>query len=316
MSLKCHYSIVIPVYCNERTLKELLVTLKGEVIEKNKHLNAEIIFVDDGSKDDSYNQLKQLKKIHSDINCKIIKLTRNFGQGPAIFAGYENAKGDCVINIAADLQDPVEILNEMLQYYFEQNYKVVLPVRRSRDDSFFRNFASKIFYWIIRKLSFKNMPLGGFDIFLIDNKIAKFILGSKESDPFIQGQILWSGYKPKYIFYDRKKRSNGKSKHTLSKLIKFFIDGVMSYSFFPIRMMSYIGILISIIGFSYGIYIIYDHITYVGPPRPLGWASLMIVILLIGGFQMVMLGIIGEYIWRTLSQSRGRPQYIIEEMIK
>ena len=316
MSAKCHYSIIIPVYCNEKTLKELLVSLKNDVINKNKHLNAEIIFVDDGSNDDSYNKLQQLKKVHSDLNCTIIKLTRNFGQGPAIFAGYEHARGDCVVNIAADLQDPIEIINEMLHYYFEKNYKIVLPIRRSRHDSFFRNFASKIFYWIIRKLSFKNMPVGGFDIFLIDNKIAKFIIGSKESDPFIQGQILWSGYKPKYIFYDRKKRFEGKSKHTLSKLTKFFIDGVMSYSFLPIRMMSYIGIIISIIGFFYGSYIVYDHITYTGPPRPLGWASLMIVILLVSGFQMIMLGIIGEYIWRTLSQSRGRPQYIIEEMIK
>ena len=159
------------------------------------------------------------------------------------------------------------------------------------------------------------MPIGGFDIFLIDKKIIKFIVGSNESDPFIQGQILWSGYKPKYILYDRKKRFEGKSKHTLSKLIKFFIDGVMSYSFFPIRLMSYIGILISTIGFFYGAYIIYDHITYIGPARPLGWASLMIVIIIIGGFQMIMLGIIGEYIWRTLSQARRRPQYMIDEVI-
>ena len=131
----------------------------------------EIIFVDDGSSDDSYNQLRLLKKQHSDINCTIIKLTRNFGQGPAIFAGYQYAKGDCVLNLAADLQDPVDIINEMLKYYFEENYKVVLPVRGSRDDSFLRNFASKIFYWIIRKLSFKNMLVGGFDIFLIQKNI-------------------------------------------------------------------------------------------------------------------------------------------------
>ena len=316
MSSKYHYSIIIPVYCNQSTLKDLLIEIKDKVIEKNKHLNGEIIFVDDGSYDDSYNQLQQLKKQYNDINCTLIKLTRNFGQGPAIFAGYEYAKGDCVVNLAADLQDPVEIINKMLKYYFEENYKVVLPIRASRDDSFFRNFASKIFYWIIRKISFKNMPVGGFDIFLIDKKISKFILGSNESDPFIQGQILWSGYKTKYILYDRKKRFYGRSKHTLSKLIKFFIDGIMSYSFFPIRMMSYIGILISTFGFFYGSYIIYDHFTYIGPPRPLGWASLMIVILIIGGFQMLMLGVIGEYIWRTLSQARGRPQYMIEEVIE
>ena len=316
MSSKYHYSIVIPVYCNISTLEELLIAVKDQVLKKNKQLEGELIFVDDGSIDDSYEQLQQLKRQHSDINCTLIKLTRNFGQGPAIFAGYQYAEGDCVLNLAADLQDPVEIVNEMLKYYFEEGYKVVLPIRGSRDDSFFRNLASKIFYWIIRKLSFNSMPLGGLDIFLIDKKIIKFILGSNESDPFIQGQILWSGYKTKYILYDRKKRTQGTSKHTLSKLIKFFIDGIMSYSFFPIRMMSYIGILISTFGFFYGTFIIYDHFTYIGPPRPLGWASLMIAILIIGGFQMIMLGIIGEYVWRTLSQARGRPQYLIDEIIK
>ena len=160
------------------------------------------------------------------------------------------------------------------------------------------------------------MPVSGFDFYLVDKKIINFMLSSVDADPFMQGQILWSGYKTKFIEYDRARRGNGKSKHNFSKLIKFFIDGVMNYSFFPIRMMSYIGILISTFGFFYGIFIVYDHVTYIGPPRPLGWASLMIVILIIGGFQMIMLGIIGEYVWRTLSQSRRRPQYLIDEVIR
>ena len=139
------------------------------------------------------------------------------------------------------------------------------------------------------------------------------MLSSSDSDPFMQGQILWSGYKTKFINYDRAKRANGNSKHTFSKLLKFFIDAIMNYSFFPIRLMSYSGFFCSLIGFIYGFWILISRLAY-GPGKAWGWASLMIVILIIGGIQMIMLGIIGEYVWRTLSQTRNRPKYIIDKI--
>ena len=310
---KYDYSIVIPVFQNERTLNDLYEQIKKAIIFQNIKLNGEIIFVDDGSTDQSYKKLMEIKNLDDKINCTVIKLTRNFGQGAAIFAGYEYAKGNCVINLAADLQDPPEVVDKMLKDYFSSNYDAIIPVRRSRDDSLYRKVGSYIFYWLIRKLSFKNIPLSGFDFYLLDKKVVKFMLSSSDSDPFMQGQILWSGYKTKFINYDRAKRANGNSKHTFSKLLKFFIDAIMNYSFFPIRLMSYSGFFCSLIGFIYGFWILISRLAY-GPGKAWGWASLMIVILIIGGIQMIMLGIIGEYVWRTLSQTRNRPHYIIDKI--
>ena len=140
-------------------MKELLmiymVKIKKTIIFQNIKLNGEIIFVDDGSTDQSYKKLMEIKNLDDKINCTVIKLTRNFGQGAAIFAGYEYAKGNCVINLAADLQDPPEVVNKMLKDYFSSNYDAIIPVRRSRDDSLYRKVGSYIFYWLIRKLSFK-----------------------------------------------------------------------------------------------------------------------------------------------------------------
>ena len=310
---KYDYSIVIPVFQNERTLNDLYKEIKKTIIFQNIKLNGEIIFVDDGSTDQSYKKLIEIKNLDDNINCTVIKLTRNFGQGAAIFAGYEYAKGNCVINLAADLQDPPEVVDKMLKDYFSSNYDAIIPVRRSRDDPLYRKVGSYIFYWLIRKLSFKNIPLSGFDFYLLDKKVVKFMLSSSDSDPFMQGQILWSGYKTKFINYDRAKRANGNSKHTFSKLLKFFIDAIMNYSFFPIRLMSYSGFFCSLIGFIYGFWILISRLAY-GPGKAWGWASLMIVILIIGGIQMIMLGIIGEYVWRTLSQTRNRPKYIIDKI--
>ena len=310
---KYDYSIVIPVFQNERTLNDLYKEIKKTIIFQNIKLNGEIIFVDDGSKDQSYKKLIEIKNLDDNINCTVIKLTRNFGQGAAIFAGYEYAKGNCVINLAADMQDPPEVVNELLKYYASGNYDAIIPVRNSRGDSLYRKVGSHIFYWIIKKLSFKKMPVSGFDFYLLDKKIVKFMLSSNDSNPFMQGQILWSGYKTKFIKYDRAKRQNGKSKHSFSKLLKFFIDSIMNYSFFPIRMMSYTGFFCSSIGFIYGFWILINRLAY-GPGKAWGWASLMIVVLIIGGIQMIMLGIIGEYLWRTLSQTRNRPQYIIDKI--
>lgn len=309
----CDYSLIIPVFQNQGTLTALYEEIKTKIILKNNKLNGEIIFVDDGSEDKSYEKLIQIKERDENINCTVIKLTRNFGQGAAIYAGYKYSKGNCMINLAADLQDPPEVVHKMLKYYYSGNYDAIVPVRKSRHDSIYRKVGSYIFYWIIKKLSFKNIPLSGFDFYLLDKKIVKFMLSSNDSDPFMQGQILWSGYKIKFINYDRAKRANGQSKHTISKLLKFFIDAVMNYSFFPIRLMSFAGFLFSSIGFISGIWILISRLAY-GPGKAWGWASLMIVILIIGGIQMIMLGIIGEYVWRTLSQTRKRPQYIIDNI--
>jgi len=167
---------------------------------------------------------------------------------------------------------------------------------------------------MIKKLCFPNLPIGGFDYSLISDRVKDEILRNLEADFFLQGKILWSGYNIKYIPYKRGKRESGKSQWTFSKKIKWFIDSLMSYSFFPIRFMSAFGIILSFIGFLYAIVVFIERL--LSDDYIVGWSPIVILILVLSGFQMLMLGVIGEYLWRTLSQVRNRPKYIIDEIIE
>jgi dolichol-phosphate mannosyltransferase len=281
------------------------------VIDRNPSKSYEIIFIDDGSYDGSYEKLTQLKKKNPE-NIKIIKFTRNFGQVPAIIAGYQHANGECIINISADLQDPPILINDMMKSYETEQYEIVICQRRTRDESFFRKWTSWFFYTMMKKLSFPDMPPGGFDFMMISRKVKESILSNKESNIFLQGQILWTGFSRKFIPYIREKRHSGSSKWSLSKKIKYLIDGVLGYSYLPLRFMSFLGFIISFLGFAYAVIIIVSKILGDIPIK--GWAPLMIVFLILSGIQMLMLGVIGEYLWRTLDQVRDRPLYVIERM--
>ncbi|MDD5722598.1 MAG: glycosyltransferase family 2 protein [Syntrophales bacterium] len=303
-------SIIIPVYFNEETIHELYDILEREVIKKNDK-KFEVIFIDDGSGDQSLKKILELWEKKKET-IRVIKLTRNFGQVPAMMAGYHNARGRCIINISADLQDPPELINDMLLSYYEEGYEIVVSYREARDESLFRTLTSRIFYKLTRILSFPNMPSGGFDYGLVGDKAKQHILLKTEANPFWQGQVLWTGFRTKFIPYTRRKREQGKSKWSLSKKIKYLIDGIMSFSYFPLRMMSVFGIITAICGFVYAVIVFIARIFGNVPFK--GWAPLMIVVLVLSGIQMLMLGTIGEYIWRALDQSRGREPYIIEKM--
>jgi dolichol-phosphate mannosyltransferase len=242
----------------------------------------------------------------------VIKFIRNFGQLQAIMAGYKLARGKCVISISADLQDPPELMNDMIDHYFNKGFHIVVCSRESRDESFFRRGTSEVFYYLMKKLSFPNMPSKGFDFVLLSDKVKNIILKNQESNAFFQGQILWTGFNIKFIPYKRQKRSIGTSRWTFDKKIKYLIDGVLSYSYFPLRAMSVIGLIISLLGFSYAFIIFLSKIFGSIPVQ--GWAPIMITVLVLSGIQMLMLGIIGEYLWRTLDQVRNRQPYIIEEV--
>jgi glycosyltransferase involved in cell wall biosynthesis len=306
------YSIVIPVYYNEGSLKPIFEEIKNKVIDKNPERACEVIFVDDGSKDNSFSELLEIKSHYPEI-VKIIKLVRNFGQLQAIMAGYTYARGKCVVTISADLQDPPELINTMLDHHFKSNYQIVICTRESRDESFFRRSTSYLFYSIIRFLSFSNMPQKGFDYVLLSDKVKNIILDNQEANAFFQGQILWTGFDIKFIPYSREKRQQGISRWTFSKKIKYLIDGVLSYSYFPLRAMSVVGFIVALLGFTYAMVIFFSKIFGSIPVQ--GWAPIMIVILVLSGIQMLMLGIIGEYLWRALDQVRNRKPYIIERIL-
>ncbi|MEL7605886.1 MAG: glycosyltransferase family 2 protein [Sedimentibacter saalensis] len=300
-------SIVIPVYFNEDNIPYLYEKLK-QTIFNNTSIDYELIFVDDGSKDNSYNELKKLREKNDKI--KLIKLSRNFGSHTAILAGLSNASGDCATVISADLQDPPTIILDMLEQYGKGN-KVVLAVREDRKESFSQKFFSNTYYKMMKKFALSNMPEGGFDCFLIDKMVIEVITSMKEKNSSLMGQILWCGFKTEKIYYVRQEREIGKSRWTLAKKVKLFVDSFMAFSYTPIKAMSSLGFIVSSIGFLYGIYIFINKI-FNGIPIE-GWTSLMIVILLLSGIQMILLGVIGEYLWRSFDESRKRPTFIIED---
>ncbi len=300
-------SIIIPVYFNEGNIPHLYGKLKETILD-NKNIDYEVIFVDDGSKDNSYNELRKLRDKNDKI--KLIKLSRNFGSHTAILAGLSNCTGDCATVISADLQDPPTIILEMIEKYKEGN-KVVLSVRTDREESKVQKFFSNSYYKLMKKYALPNMPEGGFDCFLIDKKVIEVITSMKEKNSTLMGQILWCGFKTDSIYYVRREREIGKSRWTLAKKIKLFIDSFMAFSYTPIRLMSGLGFTISSLGFLYGIYIFLNKMFHDIPIE--GWSSLMIVLLLLSGIQMIILGVIGEYLWRSFDESRKRPTFIIEE---
>ncbi len=305
------FTIVIPVYCNEGSLIKTYQRLTEVVFNAHPNLKHETIFVDDGSPDCSYQELKKIKDQHPD-NIRIVKFTRNFGQISAIRAGYQYARGKAIITIGADLQDPPESINQMLAYHHAHKTPIVACYRENRDESSFRKMTSRIFYSLMRKLCFPQMPYGGFDVVLISDSVRDIIIADNDTNPFWQGQLLWTGFEVKLIPTRRKKREIGKSKWTFSKKIKYLIDGILGYSYAPIRFMTLFGMLISAVGFVYAM-VIFCLKFFNNIPIE-GWAPLMIVILVLSGVQMIMLGLVGEYLWRTLDQVRQRPQFIIERV--
>jgi len=302
-------SIIIPVYNNELNLGPLYEKLSKEVLNKN-NFEYEMIFIDDGSEDNSYNELLKLREKNKNI--KIIKFTRNFGAYTAIFAGLKYANGNCMLIIPADLQTPPKLILEMYSWW-EKDYKIVLAVRDDREEGKIQSFFSNTYWKLAKKYALKNTPEKGYDSFLIDRKIADSISNANEKNSPLSAQILWYGYKVKKIYYVRKKRELGKSQWTLSKKIKLFIDTFIAFSYAPIKIISGLGIIISLAAFIFAMIILFNKFYNNIPIQ--GWASLMIVLLGLSGIQLITLAIIGEYLWRNFDESRKRPIYIVEKEI-
>lgn len=303
------FSIIIPVYYNQGSILKTCEKIETLFSKSFPTFDYEIILVDDGSKDGSLEEMFKVKEKLSFT--KIIKFTRNFGQVSAIYAGYNHAQGTGVLNIAADLQEPISLIEEMLHAFVNNEAKVIAGKRIGRDESLYRKYTSLFFYKLMKKLIFKELPEGGFDIVLIHKDVKTALLELDEVNPFWQGQILWLGYPIKFIPYKRLKRDIGTSKWSFSKKIKYLLDGMIGYSYTPLRFFSFLGIITFIFGLLYSSVIIIQYFNGQSPFK--GWAPIMIVILLFSGLQLVMLGLIGEYVWRNLEQSKKRPTYIIDD---
>lgn len=302
-------SIVVPVYYNSDTLALLYEDMKEKILGKLG--DYEIVFVDDGSGDNSWEIMNTIRKKDKNVQC--VKLSRNFGEHAAILAGLSVCTGDCAVTKQADLQEDSSIILDMYESWKKGN-KVVLAVRAARDENPVKKFFANMYYAIVRKFIDKNMPAGGCDCYLLDRQVIKVLEMLDERNSSLTLQVLWVGFKSDKIYFHRKDREVGKSRWTLSKKIKLVVDSMMSFSYFPIRLMTTTGILFSILAAIMAVNVIVEKIT-VGTPIA-GWASLMCVMLLSAGLILLMLGVLGEYVWRALDASRNRPPFIIDEIKK
>lgn len=306
-------SVVVPVYYNEDNLTPTWEALSEALSRLPEDHEWEVTFVDDGSGDGSYRKLVELHHAAPD-RIRVIKLTRNFGQVAAILAGIHAARGDCCVVMSADLQDPPELIVRMVGVWNGGTKKIVLATRTQREDGPLARYTSRIFYRLMKRYAVPNMPESGFDFFLIDRKVMEVINRVEERNTFIQGHILWTGFVPETIEYTRRKREVGTSRWTFSKKLKYFIDGFVTYSFVPIRLITLIGLCVSVLSFAYATLIFFMRIFWGMPVQ--GFAPTMITTLMLGGIQLVMLGVLGEYIWRNYSETRRLPNYVTEETLE
>jgi dolichol-phosphate mannosyltransferase len=300
-------SVITPAYNEAESLPQLYQRLKN--VLNATGLIWEWIIVDDHSTDNTFSQIKKIRD--SDPRIKGWRFARNFGSHIAIFCGLEHAKGKCAVVIAADLQDPPESIPILLDEW-KQGSRVVWAARENRPGVKKKDILfSRLFFFMMRRIiGIKNMPATGADFFLIDKKVIRSLLGFGERNLSITALINWIGFQQTTVTYDKKARMHGSSGWSLQKKIKIVLDSITSFSFFPIRVMSIAGFFVSMLGFLYAGVVVWNALS--GKP-PQGWASLMIVILIVGGFQMLMVGILGEYLWRALDETRRRPKYWIEE---
>ncbi len=300
-------SYVIPVYHNQGSIKLTWQGISALFDGPLKGHEYEIIFVDDGSKDDSYAEMQEIAAV--DPFVRTIRFNRNFGQLAAILAGYRHSTGDAVINMSADLQDPVELTADMVEKW-RNGSEVVVAHREDREDSLGAALFSRLAYGALRA-SNPGIPAGGFDFVLMSRRALDQFLEFKGRNRFFQGDVIWSGFATTYLPYVRRKRTIGKSQYSFSKKLKLFFDFLLDGSYLPIRLMSLCGVIVALLG---GIYAAIVTVSWALDLTPFsGWAPLMIVILLIGGTIMLMLGIIGEYLWRILDEIKEKPLYVIKD---
>lgn len=302
-------SIVVPVYYNSDTLAMLYEDMKEKILGKLG--DYEIVFVDDGSGDNSWEIMNEIRRRDNNVQC--VKLSRNFGEHAAILAGLSVCTGDCAVTKQADLQEDSGIILDMYESWKKGN-KVVLAVRAARDENPVKKFFANMYYAIVRKFIDKNMPAGGCDCYLLDRQVIKVLEMLDERNSSLTLQVLWVGFQSDKIYFHRKDREVGKSRWTLSKKVKLVVDSMMSFSYFPIRLMTTTGIVFAILAAIMAVNVIVEKVT-VGTPIA-GWASLMCVVLFSAGLILLMLGVLGEYVWRALDASRNRPPFIIDEVKK
>jgi dolichol-phosphate mannosyltransferase len=299
-------SIVIPVFNNADSLQILLEGIFKQ-FEPDERQGLEIVFVDDGSTDSSWSLIEQFK-IGFPNTIVALKLSRNFGQLAAMIAGWDSASGDAVINISADLQDPPEIIRELIDEWINGS-DLVIGIRKNRKDKITSRFTSALAHKIV-KSSYPDMPDTWFDLTLMSRRVMDVVTSMKGRFRFSQGDMLYAGFKKSFVPYTRAKRPFGKSGYNFWKRVKNFTDTVLDSSYLLIQFFIRLGIVFSLASIVYASWIIIARLLNWIPST--GWAPIMVVLLITSGIMMIMLGIIAEYLWRIYDSTRNKPVYVIE----
>ena len=305
-------SIIIPCYFNEENLP---VTMKA-LLENEKAFpegtNVEYVFVDDGSKDNTWGELQKIKSQNQD-RITLVKLAGNVGSYNAVVAGMKYSTGDCNVFISADLQDPPELIPQMFAYW-QKGIKFVVANRTDREESFSQKLFSNTYHRLIKRYALPHVPKGGFDMVLFDKQLKEEVLNIQERNTNTVYLLAWLNYDFVSIPYVRRKREIGVSRWTMKKKIKLFIESFVSFSFAPIRAITIAGLLLGIVAFLYALLIVISKIR--GGIDVEGWSAMMVTFLFVSSFQMIGLGILGEYVWRALDASRKRPIYVVDQVHK
>ncbi len=302
-------SVVIPVFNEEKNINLLIKRLLPIL----KNYRYEIIFIDDGSKDKSVLEIKRI--IQNNPNVRLIVFQRNFGHQQSLTAGYQYSKGDCVITMDCDLQDPPEIIPSMIEKW-QKGADIVYGKRRKRDvDNFFKKVTALFFYRFMNFLSDTPIPENIGDFRLIDRKVVNFLNQLPERSKFLRGLVAWGGFSEDYVYFDREKRAAGETHYTLKKMINFAVDGITSFSLKPLRLAVYLGFITSLVGFLGIVYALYRRLFLPHQYWVTGWTALFVAIMFMGGIQLLTIGIISEYIGKIYQQVQQRPIYLIKETV-
>lgn len=304
-------SYVFPIYNEGETVDVLYKTIDSLLnLKKNTKYRYEVIFINDGSRDNSLDKLKKIQK--KDKRIVVINFSRNFGHQMAVTAGLDRAKGDAVIVMDSDMQDPPKISFELIKKW-EEGYDVVYAQRRTRKDGVFKRFTAFGFYWTLHKLADIDIPRNTGDFRLIDRKVVDTLNTFRERNRFLRGMVSYVGFKQTAVLFDRDERHAGETGYPLKKMVKFAGDGILGFSTVPLKIISKLGFVISSLSF---IGIIYAVIMKVIRPESAvsGWTFMVTSVLFIGGIQLIMLGVLGSYIGRIYSEIQERPLYIIKDV--
>ena len=307
-------SVAFPVYNEEQSLVVLYERVKDAC--KKAMADYEMIFIDNGSTDGSLEIIKKLGD--KDKNVKYISLSRNFGHQSALFAGMSYATGDAVITMDADLQHPPALIPKMIELW-RNGTEVVYTTKEDPIISYFKMLFVKTFYWLISKLSGLQLDCGQSDFRLLDKKVLKAILEIPEYHKFLRGQVRWVGFRQKGLLYKVDNRYGGKSKFSYLNLFSFALDGIFAFSRNPLRIVTLIGIIVSLFSLGYSCFVFFVWMLNIfgiphSLPFPPGWATLTVSIFFLGSIQLIAIGIVGEYIGRIYDQTKGRPVFIAREM--